>query len=116
MKPYQYILIIFTVVLLSIGQVLFKYASQKININESGILIGLLMNPIVIIALITYGIATISWIVALTGIELRIAYPFAALAFLIVPLLSHLFLGEPLKINTFIGASIILFGVFISSL
>ena len=116
MRPYQFFLIIFTVLLLSIGQVLFKYASEKINITENGILFGLILNPIVILALTIYGIATIAWIISLAGVELRIAYPFAALAFLIVPLLSHLFLGESLKINTFIGAFIILFGVFISSL
>ncbi len=116
MKLHQFFLIIFTVVLLSIGQVLFKYASEKINITENGILFGLILNPIVIIALIIYGIATITWIISLTGVELRVAYPYAALAFLIVPLLSHLFLGESININTFIGAFFILFGVFISSL
>ena len=115
MKPYQFYLIIFTVFLISFGQILFKYASQKININENGVIFGLFLNPIVILALFIYGIATISWIISLRGVELRIAYPFAALAFLIVPLLSHFILGESLKINTFIGAIFILLGVFIAT-
>lgn len=116
MRPHQFLLIVFTVILLSIGQVLFKYASEKIDINQNGIIFGLFLNPIVILALIVYAIATITWIISLIGVELRIAYPFAALAFLIVPILSHLFLGESLSVNTFIGAFLIIFGVLVSIL
>jgi drug/metabolite transporter (DMT)-like permease len=47
---------------------------------------------------------------------LYLAYPFVAMAFIIVPVLSHWLIGEPLKLNTFIGALIILFGVWISTI
>lgn len=114
MKIYQFILIIFSVTLLSIGQIIFKMVSQKINIDENVKIFSILLSPILVLALFVYGIATITWIVALSQIQLHVAYPFAALAFLIVPLLSYYFLGEPLNIYTFIGGGVILLGVFIS--
>lgn len=106
----------FTVILLSIGQVLFKFASGKINLEENGIVKGLLFNPALIIALCVYAIATIAWVIVLSRVELRVAYPYAALAFLIVPTLSYLFLGEEFSIKTYIGGFIILAGVYVSSL
>ena len=50
----------------------------------------------------------------LKATPLRIAYPFAALAFFIVPVLSHFFLGEDLHWNTFAGAFLIALGVWVS--
>lgn len=115
MKVLQITSLVLTVALLSIGQVLFKYASTKIDIDNDGLLSGIIFNPTVIFAVFIYGLATVCWMIVLTGVELRIAYPYAALAFLIVPVLSYFFLKEPISLNTFIGALIILVGVYVSS-
>ena len=73
-----------------------------------------LFKPKLIFAIVIYAIATILWISVLRTTPLRQAYPFAALAFFIVPIFSSLWLDEPLKYSTFIGGSIIIFGVYIS--
>lgn len=112
----QVLLTILTVLLLSVGQVLFKYASGKIDIQGKGILAGLLLNPTFVIAIVVYGIATISWLLVLKVTPLRIAYPFAALAFIIVPIFASIFLGETLRWTTFAGAAVIILGVCISLL
>ena len=103
-------LILIAVVLLSIGQVLFKIAANSL----SDIRIETLFNPVLLLALAIYGVATILWIISLRSVPLRLAYPFFGLAFVCVPLMAHLVLSEPLKWSTFIGAAFILVGVWIS--
>ena len=112
----QIILTVFTVLMLSIGQILFKYASGKIDIPGKGVLAGFLLNPALIIALAVYGVATILWLFVLKSTPLRIAYPFVALAFVMVPLFAFAFLGEALRWTTIAGAVVIILGVYISLL
>jgi len=112
----QIVLTILTVLMLSIGQVFLKYASGKIDIQGKGILAGLLLNPAFVIAIVVYGIATISWLLVLKMTPLRISYPFTALAFIIVPIFAFFFLGETLRWTTFAGAAVIILGVYISLL
>lgn len=112
----QILLAVFTVILLSIGQVLFKYASGKIDIQGKGILFGLILNPAFMLAIFVYGVATISWLLVLKTMPLRVAYPFAALAFIVVPLFAAIFLGEALRWTTFAGALLIILGVCLSLL
>lgn len=109
----QLSLILFTVFLLSVGQILFKLASENIILTSAGILPSLL-NIKLIVAFSVYSIATVLWLIALKGVPLRVAYPFAALAFFIVPTLAHFLLGEVLSWNTYVGASIIALGVIVS--
>lgn len=112
----QALMTVFVVVLLSIGQVLFKYASSKIDIEGKGIFDGFLLNPAFVIAIAVYAVATISWLFVLKAIPLRVAYPFAALAFVMVPIFASIFLGETLRFATFAGAVVIIIGVYISLL
>lgn len=105
--------ILLTVFALSAGQILFKIGSQSINPGMKGLIQGLL-SPQVLIALTVYAIATVMWLVVLKNTPLRLAYPFVALAFFIVPIFGHFFLGEKVQWNTFAGAALILAGVWLS--
>jgi drug/metabolite transporter (DMT)-like permease len=109
----QLLLILFTITLLSFGQILFKLASEEIVLTYSGI-IASLMSLRLLAAFSIYIIATSLWLVALKGVPLRVAYPFSALAFFIVPTLAHFLLGEELGWNTYVGAFIISLGVIVS--
>jgi drug/metabolite transporter (DMT)-like permease len=113
MSIFQTILILVTVALLSVGQVLFKLAAMEIASLGSGSLVGLL-NQKLIIALLVYALATGMWVLALTRTPLSLAYPFVALAFIIVPVLSYWWIGEPIKLNTIVGAAIIFLGILVS--
>lgn len=109
----QFLLIVLTVTFLSIGQILFKLASEDIILTSTGIFPSL-MNLKLLIALAVYAIATLLWLVSLKGVPLRVVYPFAAMAFFIVPTLAHFFLGETIGWNTYVGAAIIAVGVVVS--
>ena len=112
----QLLFIVLTVVMLAVGQILFKFAAGKMDIENDGFFAAVLFNPALIIALAVYAVATLCWLIVLKGVPLRLAYPFAALGFFIVPLMSHFFLGEPLRWSSFAGAAIIMAGVYVSLL
>ena len=106
----QIILLLLTVVLLSVGQVLFKLVAMEMkNIDISS-----LLQPKLILALFIYGIATVLWIITLRQTPLNIAYPFVGLAFLMVPVLSWFWMNEQISLNTIFGGVIIVIGVWIS--
>lgn len=94
------------------GQILFKKAAMHLPSNPQ--LMDWVLNGWLITALALYGVATLLWIWVLRHAPLHIAYPFMALAFIIVPLLSYYFLGEPLTTKTFIGGALIILGVSLS--
>ena len=94
---------------ISIGQLLFKKAAQALP--ETLSLMGLLQNGWLMAALALYGITTLAWVWILKHAPLHLAYPFMGLAFLIVPTLAWVFLGEPLHWRTLAGGALIVAGV-----
>lgn len=109
------LLAMLTIIGLSIGQLLFKLAADRIH-GDASLWILLLKNTYLWLALCLYGLTTISWIVVLRQAPLRLAYPFVGLVFIIVPLLAHKFLDEPLPPQALIGAGFILLGICISTM
>ena len=65
-------------------------------------------------ALLMYGVTTFGWIWTLQQGSLSRLYPWMALAFVIVPLLSTLFLGDRLLPSYWIGVAMIIMGVCIA--
>lgn len=113
MSVAQLILILVTVIAISVGQVLFKVAAGKLSFTLDGFFSSL-FTPGLIAALFVYFVATVLWIIVLKQTPLRIAYPFVALAFVLVPMLAHWLLDEGLSWNTFAGAALITLGVWVS--
>lgn len=107
--------ILLTVLALSAGQILFKIASTALEFTPVRIAKGLLDWRLAL-ALVVYAAATLMWLYVLKITPLRVAYPFAALAFVLVPLLAGLFLGEAIRFNTLIGSALILAGIWVSAL
>ena len=116
MSVWQVSSAVMTVVLLSVGQILFKRAAESIDITTHGWLQGLLFNPWLLSGLMIYVGATALWLYVLRILPLSVAYPFVALAFFLVPLLSWYFLDEQIGWNTLMGATLIFAGVWISNL
>jgi len=115
MQLSQLALIVLTVIAMSIGQVLFKIVAISLDFSNNGILSNL-FNIRLILAIVIYIVATALWILVLKITPLRVAYPFIALAFILVPVLGHFFLGESLSRWTFVGAFVIGLGVWVSVL
>lgn len=77
--------------------------------------IGLLINPWVISGLAAALLATVSWMAALTKLELSHAYPFVGLSFVAVTLASAWLLHEPLTSLKLAGVALVCLGVAIGS-
>lgn len=97
------------VVCISIGQLLFKKAAAALP--EALSLMALLTNGWLWASLVLYGFTTLCWVWILRHAPLHLAYPFMGLAFLIVPTLAWVFLGEPLHWRTLAGGVLIMAGV-----
>jgi drug/metabolite transporter (DMT)-like permease len=100
-------LVLFATSLGSFGPLFLKKASGKISLNVK----SLLMNRNLLIGLFFYAISTILFIPALKGGELSVLYPFVALVYVWVSLLSMKFLGERMSRMKWFGVLLILVGV-----
>lgn len=108
-----YLLLTAFAVLLAVGQVLFKKAALA-GADEA--FPWAFVNGWMALALVLYGAATLLWTWILRTTPLTVAYPFAALAFVLVPLLATGFFGEALTLRVLLGASLIVMGIIVSSL
>ena len=99
------------------GQVLFKLGATKAPpaVDLQGWM-SLIFHPLVLTALTLYGAATFLWLWLLQRIPLTTAYPFAALAFVLVPLGGWLFFNESVNFKYVGGVALILSGVLLTSL
>jgi len=86
-----------TVILISIGQLLFKLSSKDLRIENVHDMIGFIFNRYLIIALIIYIISTALWIFTLSKMELGFSYLLLSLSYPLIFLLSHIFLHEELS-------------------
>lgn len=67
-------------------------------------------------SLLIYAFATLAWIWVLRAVPLKSAYPFMALAFVLVPLGAHWMFGEAVTPQYWIGTLLIMAGVVITVL
>lgn len=109
-----WLLVFATIVALAAGQILFKIGALRLERDGAPTPIPFLNVPIVV-ALLIYVIGTMFWISALRVLPLRVAYPVSALAFVLVPVLGHYFLNEPISVRSFVGAIIIVAGIAVAT-
>lgn len=98
--------------LLSCGQILFKLAATDLPpITSINGIFSLFLNYWFWSAMLLYGTATLLWIIILQQVPLSRAYPFAALGFVVVPLVSWVLFKEPLNFSYAIGVFLIIVGL-----
>lgn len=103
--------------LLAVGQTLFKVAATNLQSASHGsaALWQLAMLPVFWGALILYAGGTLLWIYILQSVPLSRAYPFAALGFVVVPILAVVFFSERVTLTYALGALLIVAGVVITA-
>lgn len=99
---------------ISAGQILFKLGAEQLKHHGAPTPVPFLNGPIAL-ALAIYLGSTVIWIAALRELPLRLAYPVSALAYVVVPLLSHFFLNEPLGFRSLAGAALIIAGIAVAT-
>ena len=104
--------------LLSFGQILLKYVAISLKGENSDLLtlgIQVVLNPFAWAALGLYLCATVCWVLVLRSVPLTIAYPFAALGFVIVPVATYFLFHEPLTLKYGLGTASVIFGLYLIS-
>jgi drug/metabolite transporter (DMT)-like permease len=110
-------LAIFTAFSMAGGQLLFKLGAVKLQGNSLITWVtSFVKNPFLVFAIFLYATTILVWIYVLRTLPLSVAYPLTALSYIIVPLLSFLFLHERISWQTGIGCLLIIVGVTISQL
>ena len=116
MKPVFAVLLVLSAGLLAAGQALFRLGAMKADRATDIIgLAKLVLQPVVILALVIYGSTTILYICILQYVPLSKAYPYMALAYVIVPAVSVLFLGETLSTRYLFGIGLIIIGLLLTA-
>jgi len=109
MSILQIIMIIVCVLAISIGQLLFKRVG--VEIEDLGTVMHKHVILFAFIAFFIYASATLLWIYLLRTLPLSQIYPFMALSFIIVPILSSWFFGEMIVSSYLLGAILIVAGI-----
>ena len=117
----SYVYVIATVLLTVFGQIAIKW-----QVLEAGpfpadpgeklwFLARLLANPWVLSALAAGLLASVSWMAAMTRLELSHAYPFMSLAFILVMVCSAWFFSEPITPLKVTGIVLVVLGIVVGS-
>lgn len=107
------VVVLVCVVVMTIGQVLFKQVA--LNYNKAGTLFEWGVIGVLVVAGSMYVISTGLWVWALRSVEISKAYPYFALGFVFVPLLGAWMFGEVLTIRYLFGIMLIVIGVTMTS-
>lgn len=103
-------------VLLAAGQILFKSAALSMPaIRNFADLATTIQIPVLWLAVLLYGGATLLWIYLLQTVPLSRAYPFAALGFVLVPAAGVFIFGEKVSLGYVVGAVLIASGLLITT-
>jgi hypothetical protein len=100
---------------MSIGQLFFKTAAQ-LGVSEASLgarLVAIAANGYFVGGVLLYTALTILWVWILTFTPLSYAYPFAALAFGITPMLAAAVFGDPLSLRLMLGCVLVLCGIIV---
>ncbi|MBO9478153.1 EamA family transporter [Shimia sp. R11_0] len=115
MNLWLLLLMTFSVALSAVAQTLFKLGVSQISFAPQmsfwGKAASLVFSPYVLAGLSLYALGTVFWLFALKALDLSVAYPFVALSFIFVAVLSFAFLGEPLSVTRLIGTALIVSGL-----
>ena len=100
------ILVTLCTIFTSAGQIFFKLSSQ--NLNSIG---QIILNVPLWIGFILYGLGSLLMILALKYGDLSLVYPFIALSFVLVNILSIIIFNEHVKMLNWVGITAIILGV-----
>ena len=98
---------------ISIGQLLFKYGATA-WVSSGSWYATRAVTP-VLAAMLLYAFTSLAWVWVLKNAELGRVYPLMALAFVLVPLGSHLIFAEKFHVSYYFGVIMIISGIVIAT-
>ena len=102
-------------VAIAAGQILFKRAATGVDPSQGAWMLQVARAPALWVALILYAAATVLWVRILATTPLSRAYPFMALAFVLVPAAGYFLFREPITLRLACGTGLIVAGVLLAA-
>lgn len=111
------VLILSVVSLNTVGQILIKKASGRIDFNAGilNILFQSMTSPFIISGVSCYVLGLATWVFVLSKNELSFAYPLMSLTYIFVTIAGIYVFQEQVTLLRWVGIAFILLGVFIIS-
>lgn len=115
----NWLLVLAAVLLGSLAQLLLKAGTTAVGpfaFSSANLLpVGwqLATQPLIMGGILAYGLSLIIWIMALSRVEVSIAYPMVSIGYVLTAIAAWQFLGESLSAMRVAGISVIMVGVFI---
>ena len=85
-------------------------AAEGVN-SLASLITTIFTSPLVLLGLGLYALGALAWIAVLSRMDLSLAYPFLALNFVLVALVSKFFLGETIPAMRWAGIAVICAGI-----
>lgn len=115
----SYVFLSLSIVSNVLGQLLMKYAADRINFDSSAgtvLIKHMLSSPFVIIGAGFYFLGMVAWLITLSKLELSFAYPFMAISYILVTFASFVLFKEPITTMKIAGILLIFIGVVVLGL
>lgn len=113
----NFIIIFIGVLFNACAQLALKAGAKEITnyefFNHFFLILKNFFNIYIFLGLSFYLISVILWIIALSRVQVSIAYPMQSIGYIVVLLFSFYLFNEPITYNKIIGISIIIFGVYL---
>jgi len=97
------------------GQFLIKFGVNRLGGLEKLGLVGFLtrsfLSPFIISGLALYALSAVLWVILLSKLDLSVAYPALSIGYVLILLVSMLFLGEQVSLMRFAGVLLIMVGI-----
>jgi multidrug transporter EmrE-like cation transporter len=119
MNAISFALVLFGVLLNAAAQLLLKAGTNSIGHFEfSGanlVPIGwkVATQPYILGGLMCYAISVVVWIIALSRVEVSIAYPMLSIGYVVNAIAAYLLFGEAVGVQRLVGIGIIVVGVYV---
>ena len=95
----------------SMKQGMRKFGEVTIDNNILMTVMKMLLLPNVLLGLLFYTVGTVFWLIALSKIELSVAYPMLSLGYILLMILSYFLLNETITIYKIAGTLLVIVGV-----
>ena len=116
--PYSVMLVFVAVVISVICQLSLKVGMNQVGAIDAGslarpmeTLMRVFSTPLVWLGLSCYGVSAMLWLVVLSRLDLSYAYLMLASMYVLIPLVSWLFLGERIPPMRWLGMGVVVLGV-----
>lgn len=108
-----YVLIALNIILLVLGQALWKLGMNKVQLQLSfeGI-IKVIFNPYIFSGIVIYGVATVIWLYILSKADLSKVYPLQSLCYVVAAIVAIVIFKEQIPVTRWFGIGLILAGAY----